>query len=271
MAAASERVSVVLPTWNRAATLPRAIASVLDQTHRDLELIVVDDGSTDATPELVASLAEPRLRYLRLERNRGQAVARNTGIAAATAALVGFQDSDDVWMPDKLERQVAALRQHPELAGVYSDMRRHQADGQVLAMAAPDLVVGRCFDERPSLYQTYGLGIQSCLLRKAVLVAAGGFRKDMKCFEDLELLLRLTRRHRLQRIPLPLVDYIETASSVSKNGEEDRRARAVLLRLYGFRALATRPDAVWRELKWILGPSPLTGMRRFIGAREALG
>jgi hypothetical protein len=82
---------------------------------------------------------------------------------------------------------------------------------------------------------------------------------------------------RWKRIPLPLVDYIESASSVSKNGEEDRRARAMLLRLYGFRAAAVRPRAVWRELRavwrelmWSLGPSPMTGVRRFVGARAAL-
>ena len=257
-----EFVSVVLPTWNRADRLPRAIRSVLDQTHSNLELVVVDDGSTDQTPGLVAGLADPRLRYLRLERNRGQAAARNAGIAACRADLIAFQDSDDIWMPEKLARQLAALRTGTELAGVYCDLRRCQADGQVFVIRAPDLAVGRYFDRRPSLYQSFGLGIQTCLLRKAVLVAAGGFRVDMKCFEDLELLLRLARRHRLQRVAAPLVDYVESMNSVSKNTEQDRRARAMLLRLYGFRAAATRPTAVWRELKWALGPSPIAGLRR---------
>ncbi|MFO1058505.1 MAG: glycosyltransferase family 2 protein [Dongiaceae bacterium] len=271
MGGQTERVSVVLPTWNRAATLPRAIRSVLDQTHGALELIVVDDGSTDATREVVAALAEPRLRYLPFERNRGQAAARNAGIAASTADLVAFQDSDDIWMPEKLARQLEALRARPDLAGVYGDLRRHQADGQVFVIIAPDLAPGRYFDRRPSLYQTFGLGIQSCLLRRTALAAAGGFREDMRCYEDLELLLRLAREHRLQRIPLVLVDYIESATSVSKNGEEDRRARAMLLRLYGFRAAASRPKAFWRELKWSLGPSPVSGLRRFLRPREALG
>ena len=165
-------------------------------------------------------------------------------------------------MPEKLARQLAALRTGTELAGVYCDLRRCQADGQVFVIRAPDLAVGRYFDRRPSLYQSFGLGIQTCLLRKAVLVAAGGFRVDMKCFEDLELLLRLARRHRLQRVAAPLVDYVESMNSVSKNTEQDRRARAMLLRLYGFRAAATRPTAVWRELKWALGPSPIAGLRR---------
>ncbi len=266
----SEFVSVVLPTWNRAGTLPRAIRSVLDQTHANLELMVVDDGSTDETPGVVAALAEPRLRYLRFERNRGQAAARNAGIAGCRADLVAFQDSDDVWMPDKLARQLEVLRTGADLAGVYCDLRRFEADGQVFVIEAPDVAVGRYFDRRPRLYQTFGLGIQTCLLRKAALVAAAGFREDMKCYEDLELLLRLARRHRLQRVPLPLVDYFDSPGSVSKNTEADRRARGTLLRLYGLRAAAVRPRAVWRELTWSLGPSPMTGVRRLLGARETL-
>jgi glycosyltransferase involved in cell wall biosynthesis len=258
----SELVSVVLPTWNRADTLRRAIWSVLDQTHRNLELIVVDDGSTDQTAALVGGLGEPRLRYVRLERNRGQAAARNAGIAACRGELIAFQDSDDVWMPTKLARQLEVLRTVAGVAGVYSDLRRCQANGHAVVIAAPDLAVGRYFDRRPRLYQTYGLGIQTCLLTKAALVAAAGFREDMKCYEDLELLLRLARKHRLQRIPEPLVDYVESANSVSKNSEEDRRARALLLWRYGFRAAAVRPRAVWRELKWSLGPSPVAGLRR---------
>jgi glycosyltransferase involved in cell wall biosynthesis len=271
MDAGPELVSVVLPTWNRVACLPQAIRSVLDQTHRNIELIVVDDGSTDGTGDLIAALGEPRLRYLRLERNRGQAAARNAGIGACSAELVAFQDSDDIWLPDKLTRQLEVLRQDPGLAGVYCDLRRLQANGQVFVISAPELVRRRYFDRRPRLYQTYGLGIQTCLLRKSALVAAGGFREDMKCYEDLELLLRLAWRHRLKRIPQPLVDYIESSGSVSKNREEDRWARATLLRLYGYRAAVVRPRAVWRELRWSLGPSPMAGVKRFIATREALG
>lgn len=266
----SDFISVVLPTWNRAASLPRAIRSVLDQTHRNLELIVVDDGSTDQTPTLVAALGEPRLRYLRLARNCGQSAARNAGIAMCKADLVAFQDSDDVWMPEKLARQLELLRTETDLAGVYCDLRRRRAGGQVFVIPAPDLALGQYFDNRPSLYQSYGIGIQSCLLRKAVLVEAAGFREDMKCYEDLELLLRLTRKYRLRRIPEPLVDYVESAHSVCNNAEEERRARAKLLWLYGFRAATIRPRAVWQELKWSLGPSPIAGVRRFLMFRGEL-
>src|SRR5262245_7829489 len=90
-------VRIVLPTYNRAALLPRAIRSVLRQTYSDFELIVVDDGSEDATADAIQCFADPRLRYLRLPSNRGAGAARNAGIRMARAAFIAFQDSDDEW------------------------------------------------------------------------------------------------------------------------------------------------------------------------------
>jgi glycosyltransferase involved in cell wall biosynthesis len=127
-------VSVILPTFNRADTLSRSIGSVLEQQHKNLELIVVDDGSTDRTRELVADIRDPRIRYIRHDRNRGQSAARNMGISIARAELIAFQDSDDRWAQEKLARQLPVLLYDPELAGVYCDLRRHQLDGAQFLM-----------------------------------------------------------------------------------------------------------------------------------------
>ena len=234
-------VSVVLPTFNRAATLRRSIASVLDQTHRDLELIVVDDGSSDGTEGVVSAIRDDRIRYLRLDANAGQAAARNAGIRASRADFVAFQDSDDIWQPDKLSRQVRILKGDPGLGGVYCDLDRHWLNGTRLLIEAPNLTIGKYLDDRSSLYQTYGLGIQSCVFRKQVLAGAGGFREDLRCFEDLELILRIAHRHRMQRIPEALVGYFESETSVSKNAADERQARLFLLSRYGVRALARHP------------------------------
>src|SRR6516225_1088149 len=102
----SPDVSVVLPTFERANTLLRSVTSVLEQTYPNLELIVVDDGSTDRTAALIGDIKDARLKYVRLARNRGQAVARNVGISESQGVLIAFQDSDDTWQIDKLERQV---------------------------------------------------------------------------------------------------------------------------------------------------------------------
>lgn len=106
----SATVSVVLPYYNRADSLREAALSVLGQTHRDLVLLMVDDGSTDGSRDVAASLDDERVRHIDLPRNVGVCAARNAGLASATTDLVAFMDSDDVWLPHKLERQVATLR-----------------------------------------------------------------------------------------------------------------------------------------------------------------
>ena len=102
-------ISVIIPTYNRASLLPRALDSVLRQTWEDLEVIVVDDASRDDTPQVMAACTDPRVRYIRLEKNSGACVARNTGVAQARGEWIAFQDSDDLWLPEKLEKQMAYL------------------------------------------------------------------------------------------------------------------------------------------------------------------
>jgi glycosyltransferase involved in cell wall biosynthesis len=117
-------VSVVLTTFNRSTLLQRSIASILAQTHREFELIVVDDGSTDDTQEVLARIDDPRLRVERHERNLGVSRARNTGVAAATGTFVCFQDDDDEWLPDKLavELEVGSRQPDPDNVLLYSQI-----------------------------------------------------------------------------------------------------------------------------------------------------
>ena len=100
---AAPNVTVVLPTHDRAKLLRRAIDSVLSQDYQDLELIVVDDASTDDTQTVVQQFADQRIRYVRLADRQGATAARNAGISAARGEFIGFQDSDDEWLPGKLE------------------------------------------------------------------------------------------------------------------------------------------------------------------------
>lgn len=118
------RVSVVIPTYNRAPTLPRALESTLAQTIDDLEILVVDDGSTDDTASVLATYqdVDSRVRPVVHATNQGANVARNTGIEHARGEYIAFLDSDDEWHPEKLERQLAALEDRPdEWVGVYCD------------------------------------------------------------------------------------------------------------------------------------------------------
>ncbi len=129
-------VSVVIPTFNRAYCLARTLDSVLAQTHADLEALVIDDGSTDGTRELIQDryAAEPRVRYIQQE-NRGVAAARNHGIRMARGDFVALLDSDDIWQPWKIELQLRCIQQYPELGMVWTDMEAIDPSGHVFNRA----------------------------------------------------------------------------------------------------------------------------------------
>jgi glycosyltransferase involved in cell wall biosynthesis len=135
---ASPRVSVIMPAYNAAASIERSIDSVLAQTHRDLELLIVDDGSTDGTQALIARYAksDARVRPLLQARNAGVAAARNAGIAAASGAYIAFLDSDDWWHPRKLELSLAQMRSAGARVS-YSAYQRISEDGRVLSHVNP--------------------------------------------------------------------------------------------------------------------------------------
>jgi len=116
-------VSVILPTYNRAKLLPRAIESVLSQDFENLELLVIDDGSKDETPQVLAEVRDPRLHISRFQQNRGIGAGRHEGVSLARGELIAFVDSDDVWLPGKLAYQVQVMRRHPSVDILFSDYR----------------------------------------------------------------------------------------------------------------------------------------------------
>jgi len=234
-------VSVILPAYNRRDLICRALASVLDQSVRHIEVLVVDDGSTDGTGDAVEALGDSRVRLIRLVTNRGQSVARNLGVREACAALIAFQDSDDEWLPEKLSRQMTLLSRRPDAAMVYGDLLRVPRKGSPFFLHAPDLVRGRVMDHRRSGYAAYGIGIQTCLFRAAAFRHTGGFNERMFCFEDLEFFLRFNRRHTSVRIPEPLVRYHET-DGVSKATIHEHEARKHLLRRFCWPIAWQRPS-----------------------------
>jgi len=116
-------VSVILPTYNRAQILPDAMRSVLDQSYDDLELIVVDDASKEDIEAVVKAFDDPRCRYLRMPQNGGAAAARNYGLQHVRGKYIGFHDSDDLWLPGKLDRQVKLLDEQPPEVGVVTGLK----------------------------------------------------------------------------------------------------------------------------------------------------
>jgi glycosyltransferase involved in cell wall biosynthesis len=242
----SPAISIVLPTYNRREHLPRAISSVLRQTFADFELIVVDDGSTDGTSGFVKEFGDARIVCISLPQNRGQAAARNAGIRAARATLIAFQDSDDEWLGEKLAWQMEILRREPGVAMTYGDLLRFPLSGAPFTIQAPELARGRLFDNRPTRYASFGIGIQTCVIRAEVLRRVGGFDERLRCFEDLELFLRITRRHKSIRLPKVLVHYFEN-EGVSHMQREERAARYFLLRHYWLDILLHEPGWLLKE------------------------
>lgn len=200
-------VSVVLPTHNRAHLLGRAIHSVLGQSYRNVELLVVDDASTDDTAAVVASISDPRLRYLRQKQNRGTAAARNLGVRESRGALVAFQDDDDEWMVTKLERQVAALTaSSPDVGLCLCGYMCYEPD-RVRYIGGPQALVGSMDFAKGIRSESRLIATVGWLVRKPLLEAAGLFDERMKTWEDWELGLRLSQLCRFIMVDEPLFIY----------------------------------------------------------------
>lgn len=196
------RVSVVIPVFNRPAAVRRAIDSALAQTCQDFEIIVVDDGSTDATAAAVEALADRRITLIRHERNRGGSAARNTGIRASSAAYIAFLDSDDEWLPTKLERQLEVFDRSSEmLALVYTGAEQVFSDG-----SASRHIASRPVDLARALLTENVVGETSVgMVRRSALDAIGGFDESLPSCQDLDLWLRICERFSADVIPDVLV------------------------------------------------------------------
>lgn len=224
--------SVILPTHNRAASLARAIRSVLDQTLKDLELIIVDDGSTDGTAELLRNYTGQDSIRIITSQQRGAAAARNLGAREARGAYLAFQDSDDEWMPRKLELAAAVLRESgPETAGVYGDMIQILPDGQRVEFKAPTVVQGRLIDDATEDYQVLRIGIQAAVIKRECFEATCGFDEALPRYIDMELFARLALRYQLQHLHAPLALYYQ-GPGISKNRAALVTARRYLLNKY---------------------------------------
>lgn len=207
-------ISVVLPTHNRRATLERAIGSVLAQTLTQIELIVVDDGSTDGTADFLrASIKDPRVRIVTHADPLGPGAARNAGVRAAQADWIAFQDSDDAWWPQKLERQWQHLARNPHLDFICCNSREFNSQG---IEKRPRLVNMAALRENPerSLDGTLWFITPTWLIRKAALTRAGGFNEALLSAEDWELCFRLSDFARFDGVEEFLVDKFESAISV---------------------------------------------------------
>ena len=199
--AAQPGLSVIIPTYNRAALVPEAMASVLAQTWRDFEVLVVDDASRDGTAEALAAFGS-RIRLLRSPSRLGVAAARNLGISAARGQWLAFLDSDDLWRPEKLARQMAYLAGLPELVLCQTEETWERQGLKVNQPRSHRKIGGWIFFQ--SLERCL-VSPSAVILHRTVFQEHGGFDEGLPAAEDYDLWLRLSWRYQIGLLPEALV------------------------------------------------------------------
>ena len=252
-------VSVVIAAHNQAPWLGEAIASVRAQTFADWELVIVDDGSTDDTRDVALRTADDaRVRYLHQPRAERSA-ARNRGIAETTGEFVAFLDGDDLWRPEKLARQVAALRAAPDAGLCYTVARFVDVDGRPLPLRKPPRPVsGRIF---PTLMHGNVLILASVVVRRRALAEVGGFDERLPVYgcEDWDLWLRVARRFVVIAVDEELTLYRQHAANTAR-AQVLASALAVVDRWYadpdtarlaGVSRAGVRARHFWTNAAWL--------------------
>jgi glycosyltransferase involved in cell wall biosynthesis len=247
-------VSVIVPTYNRASFLPISLGSVLSQTYRNTEIVVVDDGSTDGTRQVVLDLlgAQP-LPYLYLhQENRGDPAARNRGLTAAQGMYIAFLDSDDSWFPHHLEATVGVLDTNPDVAAVYTD-HGITRDGQHMVPTVGGPAASRQQLVRRLLLRDLVLASDALVVRRSVYSCLGGFDEGLASSADWEMWVRIASRARMVYLPTLSVIVYQHAANYSARPER-------------MEAAATRAlDAIRSYL-----PEEVSPLHRQIAARRTL-
>lgn len=211
------KVSVVMPTYNRAKEIPRSIRSVLSQSFSDLELIIVDDASTDNTDEIISKFVDSRIRYEKLTSNVGGAEARNVGIRLARAEIVAFQDSDDEWTCSKLEDALRAFESDADVGAVFSKFIQVWPGGcRMMPVGIYQLIES---DIYTSLLWQNHVDTPTLVVKKRYLEIVGGFTPEMPRYQDWDLALKLAKITKLKYLQEPtLLSYV-TEGSITQNNK----------------------------------------------------
>jgi glycosyltransferase involved in cell wall biosynthesis len=231
------RVSVVIPSYNAAEFIERTIDSVLAQSYRDLEVVVVDDGSSDTTPDIVAAYGDP-VRLI-IQPNNGVSAARNRAIAESRGELIAFLDHDDLWYSDKLDRQVRVLDARPEVGLIYANADFiDQSDKRMwIYLAQSRLHRGQVLSR---LFLDCFVPLLTTVVRKSLLADIGPFVTRWHIAEDYDLFLRAAECTEVDYVDEALAGYRIHSGNLSRNysrrlSEEQEVLRACLIRNPGLR------------------------------------
>jgi glycosyltransferase involved in cell wall biosynthesis len=223
------KVSVVIPTYNQASFIDETIRSVLNQTFQDFEIIVIDDGSTDNTPEVISALP---VRYFRQE-NQGCSAARNHGIKLSSGEYIAFLDSDDVLMENALEKGVDVLDRHPEVGFSYGQAYMMDENGRIHRVRKSSFLDSSTIvdgtEQIRELLFFNRIPMSTLMVRRHCLDDVGGFNEELKNFEDRHICIRLAKRYSAAYIAEPLVKYRVHPNQIHKSVNHRLAEKAHLL------------------------------------------
>jgi glycosyltransferase involved in cell wall biosynthesis len=228
----NKKISVILPTHNRAVSLITSVQSVLNQTIQDFELFIIDDASTDSTLQTEASLKDPRITAIRLDKNEGGGNARNAGIFKSTGEYIAFIDDDDQWLPEKLQIQIAFMeQQHLDLSYCATKKSHWSRFAGQVRFNRP-----RSDNLRKAIMQDNFIGpTSSIIVRRENALAINGFDPQLPALQDWDFYIRLINQGvRVLGINQPLVSYnkLDENSSISRSYLKFSRAAGYLKEKY---------------------------------------
>jgi glycosyltransferase involved in cell wall biosynthesis len=205
-------ISVIIPVYNGEKTIEETIESVLNQTFKDFELIVINDGSQDGTLEIVDRIQDPRLQVFTYP-NGGQSASRNWGVSHSRGEFIAFLDADDLWTQDKLESQLRALQDNPQAAVAYSWSHCIDESGKFIRDASHSTASGDVYAKL--LLADFLDNGSNPLIRRQALTEVGSFDETLPPAEDWDMWLRLAARYHFVAVPYPQILYRQSASSES--------------------------------------------------------
>lgn len=218
-------VSVIIPSYNRENTIVRAVMSVLNQTYKDLELIVVDDCSKDNTVEVLKSIKDDRFRIIELKKNSGACVARNVGVENAQGDYIAFQDSDDEWLLDKLEKQMAIFEKE-KVDLVFCAFNRFGLGKNLICPKLSEGIV-----ERKTLLEDSRISTQTLIGKKECFENIK-FDPEMPRLQDYDITIRLSKKYSIYFVNEPLVNMYVQNDSISIFKNKMIRAETIIFSKY---------------------------------------
>jgi glycosyltransferase involved in cell wall biosynthesis len=251
LAMKNPKVSVIIPTYNRESLIMRSIDSLLKQTNQDFEIIIADDASTDNTEQVIKDFNDPRVTYFKLEKNSGQCVSRNRAMKLAKGEYIGFLDSDDEWLPTKIEKQLGVFENSndPKLAAVYCGFIEKD---EVLGVT---VTINRG-NRRGNLYKSLLSGFcpstpTMFLVKKDVLMQVNGFDENLPTFVDYDLWLRVAKLgYTFDFVDEPLiVKYEHAGEQIAKNLDKRMKGLEIFLNKWGSEIIKVAGIAQYKHLK----------------------